>query len=139
MTGVQTCALPIYVEVGAVSGSGLCRLRLGEKARAQRSLARAESLVAGRDGWFPGRELLDALAVELLASIGDGSAVAARVSEAWYRALSADAWAANWLLAELTPTLQRLAPAVLTRLRGETTAARDYLPRAASDAMTLPE
>ena len=127
------------VEVGAVSGSGLCRLRLGEKARAQRSLARAESLVAGRDGWFPGRELLDALAVELLASIGDGSAVAARVSEAWYRALSADAWAANWLLAELTPTLQRLAPAVLTRLRGETTAARDYLPRAAPDAMTLPE
>ena len=107
------------VEVGAVSGSGLCRLRLGETSRAQTSLAKAESLVAGRDAWFPGRELQDALAVELLAAAGDSGAVAARLTESWRRAHAADAWAADWLLAELTPTLNRLAPAVLTRLRGE--------------------
>ena len=123
------------VEVGAVSGSGLCRLRLGDRTRAQQSLAKAESLVAGRDGWFPGRELQDALAVELLAAIGDGSAVAARVTEAWHRAQAADAWAANWLLEELTPSLNRLAPAALMRLRGEIIAVSDDLPRAAMDAM----
>lgn len=124
------------VEVGAVSGSGLCRLRLGDRIRAQQSLAKAEALVAGRDGWFPGRELQDALAVELLAAIGDGSAVAARLTEAWHRAKAADAWAANWLLAELTPTLNRLAPAVLTRLRNENDGSvGTELPRAAIDAM----
>ncbi len=124
------------VEVGAVSGAGLCRLRLGERSRAQQCLAKAESLVAGRDGWFPGRELQDALAVELLAAIGDGSAVAARLTEAFHRAKVVDAWAANWLLAEVTPTLNRLAPAVLARLRSESDGgASDDLPRAAIDAM----
>ncbi len=126
------------VEVGAVSGAGLCRLRLGERARAQQGLAKAEALVAGRDGWFPGRELQDALAVELLAAIGDGSAVDARLTEAWHRAQTADRWAANWLLAELTPTLERIAPAVLTRLRAERDGGADVvddLPRAAIEAM----
>ncbi len=118
------------VEVGAVSGAGLCRLRLGERTKAQQGLAKAESLVAGRDGWFPGRELQDALAVELLAAIGDGSAVAARLTEAWHRAQAADAWAANWLLIELTPTLELLAPGVLTRLRAERDGLLDEPPRA---------
>ncbi len=123
------------VEVGAVSGAGLCRLRLGERVRAQQGLAKAEALVAGRDGWFPGRELQDALAVELLAAIGDGSAVAARLTEAWHRAQAADSWAANWLLVELTPTLERLAPGVLAKLRAERDATTDDLPRAAVEAM----
>ncbi len=123
------------VEVGAVSGAGLCRLRLGERARAQQGLAKAEALVAGRDGWFPGRELQDALAVELLAAIGDGSAVAARLTEAWHRAQAADSWAANWLLEELTPTLERLAPTVLAKLREERDRVPAELPRAAIEAM----
>ncbi len=124
------------VEVGAVSGSGLCRLRLGDRQRAHQSLAKAEALVAGRDGWFPGRELHDALAVELLAAIGDGSAVAARITEAWQRAQAADIWAANWLIEELTPTLTRLAPVALTRLRAQSKGGvSDDLPRAAMDAM----
>ena len=123
------------VEVGAVSGSGLCRLRLGERGRAQASLTKAESLVAGRDSWFPGRELHDALAVELLAAHGDGSAVEARLAESWPRAQAADTWAANWLLAELTPTLDRLAPALLARLRNEQAAVASDPPRAAIDPM----
>jgi diguanylate cyclase (GGDEF)-like protein len=126
------------VEVGAVSGAGLCRLRLGDRAKAQQSLARAEALVSGRDDWFPGRELQDALAVELLAAIGDGSAVAVRVTEAWQRAHAADAWAASWLLTELTPTLNRLAPAVLARLRAEYEDMGDGLPRGAMDALRPP-
>jgi diguanylate cyclase (GGDEF)-like protein len=123
------------VEVGAVSGAGLCRLRLGEKSRAQASLAKAEALVADSDAWFPGRELQDALAVELLAAIGDASAVSARVTEAWHRAQAADAWAANWLLSELTPTLSRVAPAVLARLRSDESNATEDLPRGAKAAM----
>ena len=120
------------VEVGAVSGAGLCRLRLGDRARAQQGLAKAEALVAGRDGWFPGRELQDALAVELLAVIGDGSAVAARLTEAWRLAQATDTWAANWLLAELTPTLERLAPTVLATLRAE----RDQVGRVMTDDLS---
>jgi diguanylate cyclase (GGDEF)-like protein len=123
------------VEVGAVSGAGLCRLRLGERLRAQQSLAKAEALVANRDAWFPGRELQDALAVELLAAIGDASAVSARVTEAWQRARVADAWAANWLLSELTPTLTQIAPGVLARLRSDESDATEDLPRGARDIM----
>jgi len=123
------------VEVGAVSGAGLCRLRLGDRSHAQVSLAKAEALVAGRDGWFPGRELQDALAVELLAAIGDGSAVEARLTEAWHRAHAADAWAANWLLTELTPTLTRLTPALLLRLRDEPDAVSAGLPSGSIAAM----
>ena len=97
------------VEVGAVSGAGLCHLRLGDHARASQALARAEMLIDGHDGWFPGREIHDALAIELLAAHGDGSAVDTRLTEALHRAHAADAWAANWLRTELTPTLERLA------------------------------
>ena len=125
------------VEVGAVSGTGLCRLRLGDRARAQQHMAKAEALVSGRDGWFPGRELHDALAVELLAAIGDGTAAAARVTEAWNRANAADAWAASWLLSELAPTLTRVAPAVLARLRDGDGAASGELPAAALEAMRV--
>jgi diguanylate cyclase (GGDEF)-like protein len=123
------------VEVGAVSGAGLCRLRLGDKPGAQQNLAKAEALVTGRDGWFPGRELQDALAVELLGALGDGSAVAARVTEAWHRARVADTWAASWLLTELTPTLTNLAPAALARLRTENGQETEEMPRSAIDTM----
>ncbi len=124
------------VEVGAMSGAGLCRLRLGEQARAQQGLEKASALVAGRDDWFLGRELLDALAVELLAAVGDGSAVAARLTGAWHRAQATDRWAAHWLLRELTPTLERVAPAVLATLRAERDAETNDLPRDAVEAMT---
>ena len=124
------------VEVGAISAAGLCRLRLGDRARGQQALGKAETLVAGREGWFPGRELQDALAVELLAAIGDSSAVAARLTESWHRARAADTWAANWLLAELSPTLSRVAPAVLARLRSENGGSGEELPRAAIETMT---
>jgi len=123
------------VEVGAVSGAGLCRLRLGERTRAQQALAKASALVAGRDGWFSGRELLDALAVELLAAVGDESAVAARVTGAWHRAQAADSWAANWLLTELTPTLERVAPTVLSTLRAECDGETEDVPGAAIEVM----
>lgn len=125
------------VEVGAVSGSGLCRFRLGDRARAEQCLSKADALLAGQDGWFAGRELQDALAVEVLAGSGDGNAVAARVTDAWYRAQAADTWAANWLLAELTPTVARLAPATLMRLRNENAASTAGLSHAASDR-TIP-
>ena len=127
------------VEVGAVSGAGLCRLRLGDRTRAQQSLAKAESLVAGRDGWFPGRELQDALAVELLAAIGDAAAVEVRLTEGWQRARAVDGWAANWLLSEVTPTVNRVAPALLARLREGDPGAATELPRAAKDAMQARE
>ena len=111
------------VEVGAIAGAGLCRLRLGDRPRAQRCLAKAESLAAGHDGWFPGRELQDALAVELLAALGDGGAVTARLSDAWHRARASDSWAASWLLTEVTPSVQKVAPDVLSVLRSERDAA----------------
>ena len=127
------------VEVGAIAGTGLCRLRLGDRARAQQHLAKAEALVAGRDGWFPGRELQDALAVELLAAMGDASAVSIRVTEAWQRAHAADTWAASWLLMELTPTLSRVAPAALARLRqGDADSSAD-LPHRAFDGLRIHE
>jgi len=104
------------VEVGAMCGAGLCRFRLGDAARAQDGFWRAQSLVAGRIGWFPGREMHDALAVELLALTGDDLALAVQVEESWRRAHASDGWAANWLLIELTPTMAQRTPRLLTQL-----------------------
>ncbi|HYW50106.1 MAG TPA: diguanylate cyclase, partial [Gemmatimonadaceae bacterium] len=115
------------VEVGAVAGAGLCRLRLGDHARAQQCMEKAESLATAHDGWFPGRELHDALAVELLAADGDHGAMAARLGDAWQRARASDAWAAGWLLTEVTPTVQRIAPALLEGLLAERDDALDAM------------
>ncbi|MCU0625574.1 MAG: diguanylate cyclase, partial [Gemmatimonadaceae bacterium] len=124
------------VEVGALAAAGLCRLRLGQRAQAQHALARTEALVASRDDWFPGRELHDALAVEVVATLGDAAAVAARAQEAHRRALAVDPWAADWLVAELEPTLARLAPTALAELRAQRASATpDGIPRGARDAM----
>ena len=104
------------VEVGAMCGAGLCRFRLGDVARATHEFQRAQSLVAGHTGWFPGRELHDALSAELLALTGDDAALATQVDESWRRANPSDGWAANWLLIELTPILAQRAPQLLTQL-----------------------
>lgn len=122
------------VEVGALAAAGLCRLRLGQRAVAQQALARSEALVATRDDWFPGRELHDALAVELLAQLGDGAAVAARAREAHRRARPVDPWAADWLVVELEPTLERLVPGLAAELRAQRAEGR-ALPVGARDAM----
>jgi len=124
------------VQVSAVAGAGLCRLRLGDLSMAQQRLTVAESLVVGRADWFPGRELQDALAVELLAAIGDLNVVEVRLIEAWRRARDADTWAASWLLTEVTPTMARLAPRVLHRLLSERDDMSDDLPRAVTGAMS---
>jgi len=104
------------VEVGAICGAGLCRLGCGDAVRAQDGLTRARALVAGRVAWFPGRELYDALSIELLARAGDDSVLAMQVSESWHRVRASDAWAATWLLTELTPTLAQRTPQLLARL-----------------------
>ena len=104
------------VEVGARCGAGLCRFRLGDVARAAHEFERAQSLVAGHTGWFPGRELHDALSAELLALTGDDATLAAQVDESWRRANPSDGWAANWLLIELTPILAQRAPQLLAQL-----------------------
>lgn len=126
------------VEVGALAAAGLCRLRTGQRAQAQQALARTEALVAAREDWFPGRELHDALAVELLAALGDTAAVAARAQEAHRRALAVDPWAADWLLVELAPVLGQHAPHVLAdarALRADTPRDDAGLPLGARDAM----
>ena len=46
-----------------------------------------------------------------------------------------DAWAASWLLAELTPTLSGIAPEVLSRLRSGDGAIAIELPAAARDIL----
>ena len=112
------------VEVGAISGAGLCRLRLGDRLRATQSLMKADAISGARREWFPGRELQDALAVELLALSGDTAAVGLRLTEGWRRAQAADPWAANWLLTEVTSTLTQSAPGLLTALRAERGAGR---------------
>jgi len=126
------------VEVGAIAGAGLSHFRLGDLSVAQQRLTKAELLVAGRDGWYPGRELQDALAVELLAAIGDVNAVEVRLRESWHQAREADSWAASWLLAEVAPTLERVAPHVLQRLLSERDDMSDNLPRAVTGGAMSP-
>ncbi len=124
------------VEIGAISGAGLCRLRLGDRNRAAQSLAKADVIAGDGLAWFPGRELQDALAVELFFLTGDSAAVAERLTDGWRRALAADPWAANWLLTEVTDTLTPSAQSLLAALRAERGAPRTAAMRTGSTAHT---
>jgi diguanylate cyclase (GGDEF)-like protein len=89
------------VELGAVAGAGLARFRLGNAAAAQAAYHKADAHVRARPEWFQGRELAEALAVEVQASLGDHAGAAARFERARGLAEQCDVYAARWLSTEV--------------------------------------
>jgi tetratricopeptide (TPR) repeat protein len=100
------------VEIGARAGMGLASLADGAPEAARAALVEVEDRLAGRDAWwFQGRELVEALAVRLIAVDGDVSAAAMRLERALAAAESVDVYGAAWLLAECAEVLARHDPA----------------------------
>jgi diguanylate cyclase (GGDEF)-like protein len=85
------------VEIAALAGAGLARSRLGNAAAAQAAHRKVEARTRTRTEWFQGRELVEALAVEVQASLGDRTGAAARLERARGLAAQSDVYAARWL------------------------------------------
>jgi diguanylate cyclase (GGDEF)-like protein/putative nucleotidyltransferase with HDIG domain len=95
------------LEIAAEAGVGLAMLDQGDGAGAEDRLRRADELMAAvtSQAWFPGRELVDGLAVRLAVAAGHLGLAADRFSSALAMAEPNDAFAAVTLVAECAPTL----------------------------------
>ena len=95
------------VEMAAEAGAGLVALDQGDADTAESRLRRADELLAAAasHAWFPGRELVDALAIRLAASAGHAGMAADRFESAFGLAEPNDAFAATTLVAECAPAL----------------------------------
>jgi tetratricopeptide (TPR) repeat protein len=93
------------VELGAIGGAGFCRFADGATAAARDALEVIETRMTGRDDWFQGRELIEAL--RLAIALEDGELErAGRIFEVSVSAAEdADLYGAAWLASTLGPAL----------------------------------
>lgn len=104
----------VDVELGALSGEGICLLEMGRIDDAKVPLAAIEDRLGGVTGWFQGRELVEALRIRIAASEGRSEDVV-KLYEAG-RALAeraADLSSAAWLTAMVADALHTADPAHL--------------------------
>lgn len=85
------------VEIGAIAGEGLCLLALGKLDAATIQAGEVERRAATRQGWFPGRELVDALRIRLAAAQGRLTEALATFESARIDAEQFDLYSAAWL------------------------------------------
>ncbi len=121
------------VVIGAYAGVGITSLRLQDIATARSSLAASLDRLGERDWWFQGRELLESLAVRLLARDGHGADALQRFERAVERLEAFDAYAAAWLVGDCAAELAPYGAQIWTtvdRLSHHDTV-KQYLPLAA--------
>ena len=87
----------VDVEIGAIAGEGLCLLALGRIEAATVQAAEVERRAVSREGWFHGRELVDALRIRLTASQGRLSEAMDMFETARTNASQFDVYCAAWL------------------------------------------
>src|SRR6185295_9318407 len=98
------------VEIGAFAGEGLCLLSMGKLEAAKVQAALVEQRMTTRQGWFQGRELVDALRVRL-ATTEERPADALEAFESARRlAEEFDVYSAAWLTAQCADVLFSLYP-----------------------------
>ena len=115
------------VELGALAGAGLARLRQGRSDAAAAAYAEATTRSLARREWFQGRELIEALAVQVEGARGDLAAAVDRFERAQATAGGMDVYSAIWLGAECADVLRAYDPAYL----------REVISRYAERAATL--
>ena len=93
------------VEIGALAGRALALTALGRTAEAAEATATAVGRGSAREDWFPGRELVEALAIRLLCAERRVDAALERFECDLPLAEAADLYSAAWLVAELAPEL----------------------------------
>jgi hypothetical protein len=98
---------------GAHAGAGLAALRLLDIDGARGALESAlRRLDARYDWWFQKRELLEGLAIRLLAHDGRHDEAESRLHHAVERLEESDGYAAAWLVADCAATLAERDPTV---------------------------
>jgi tetratricopeptide (TPR) repeat protein len=95
------------IELGAISGAGLCLLEVGRIGDARKALAEVETRMAGRDSWFQGREISEALLIRMAALDDRRSDALSRFDAAVSLAESSDLYNAAWLTVVCADSLMR--------------------------------
>lgn len=85
------------LEIGAIAGEGLCLLALGKLDAALVQAAEVERRVTTREGWFHGRELVDALRIRIAATEGRLAEALNAYEVARSTAEQFDVYSAAWL------------------------------------------
>jgi diguanylate cyclase (GGDEF)-like protein len=87
----------VDIEMSAIAGEGLCLLALGKVDAAAAQAAEVERRATTREGWFHGRELVDALRIRLYATQGRLSEALTLFEAARTNAAQFDTYSAAWL------------------------------------------
>jgi diguanylate cyclase (GGDEF)-like protein len=87
------------VEIGATAGAGLSLLAQGNVAQAREKYSAAEQRVRARKDWFQGRELVEALGVQVRAKDGNADGAVEDFERALAIAEASDIYGAAWLVA----------------------------------------
>ncbi|HEX2781666.1 MAG TPA: tetratricopeptide repeat protein, partial [Gemmatimonadaceae bacterium] len=114
------------VEIGATAGLGLSLLAQGKANLAREKLEVAWDRMRSRKDWFQGRELVEALQVNVMVSEGQGGDALSRFEHALAMADSTDVYVGAWLTAACAEALydidsnrmRQLVETYLERLKG---------------------
>jgi tetratricopeptide (TPR) repeat protein len=87
------------IEISAIAGEGLCQLALGKVDAAKVHSTEVEQRMTSREGWFPGRDLVDALRVHMAVSESRYDDAMGAFEAARGLAEEFDMYAAAWLTA----------------------------------------
>jgi tetratricopeptide (TPR) repeat protein len=93
------------LEIGALAGEGLCQLALGKLDVAKVHSAEVEQRMSNREGWFQGRDLVDALRVRTAVTEGKLEEALEAFESARGMAEEYDVYAAAWLTAACADSL----------------------------------
>lgn len=102
----------VEVRIGAMAGAGLAELDLLSTRGAVEHRDQARALLAGRQDWFQGRELLDALELRVCGAEESGVAARRRLLERLPQVEVHDPYAAVWLGAECVELMDGSTPAL---------------------------
>jgi hypothetical protein len=109
-----------WVELAALAGAALSNGGAASE-EGQERWQRASALIADArpDWWFPGRELVDAFAVQVALTGGQSGAAFDLFLRARRRSEDLDPWGAAWLVAECAPALETAGIRSLAATRRE--------------------
>lgn len=105
----------VEVQEGARAGYALCRLERGHEAEARAAAALVSRFLTTRSDWFQGRELGEALLLQLLRLDGRQGEMAGALGRALALADPTDVYAAAWLTVEFWDDVHPLAPEEMER------------------------
>jgi len=100
----------VDVEIGAMAGEGICLLEQGQLDAAKVPLAAVEHRMAGLEGWFQGRELVETLRIRVAAAEGRSQEAIQMFDAARALAEHADVSSAAWLTASVADVLYAIDP-----------------------------